>query len=242
MMSVATVRTLPRELEAAAASLGRGEPVLIFDAPDREGETDFVFLSSTATPELVRLARHDAGGLICTALSDELRMRLGLPYFSDLLELGEGRYPILGEVKRQRLRYDQRSAFGITVNHRTNFTGVPDNDRAATIRALGEFARDAPALDADELKARFGREFTSPGHVPLLYAAPALLRERKGHTELAISLARMAELPESVTVCEMLGDSGGPRSPEAARRYAAAHGWPFLEGRAITEAFDRWSG
>jgi 3,4-dihydroxy 2-butanone 4-phosphate synthase len=241
-MSLARVRAFPIEMEAATASLGRGEPVLLFDAPDREGETDFVFLSSAATPELVRLARHDAGGLICTAISDELRVRLGLPFFSDLLELGSARYPVLREVGRQTLRYDQRSAFGVTVNHRTNFTGVPDNDRAATIRALGELARDARRLDDGALRARFGREFTSPGHVPLLYAASALVRERKGHTELAISLARMAELPESVTVCEMLGDSGGPRSPEAARRYAAAHGWPFLEGRAITEAYDRWSG
>jgi 3,4-dihydroxy 2-butanone 4-phosphate synthase len=241
-MSVAQLRVLPREVAMAAASLDRGEPVLIFDAPDREGETDFVFLSSTATPELVRLARHDAGGLICTAISDELRERIGLPFFSDLLELARGRYPVLELVRRQQLRYDQRSAFGITVNHRTNFTGVPDNDRAVTIRALGDLARDARGLSDASLKARFGHEFTSPGHVPLLYSAPALLRERKGHTELAISLARMAELPESVTVCEMLGDSGGPRSPEAARRYAQAHGWPFLDGRAITEAFDRWSG
>jgi 3,4-dihydroxy 2-butanone 4-phosphate synthase len=241
-MSVARLKAIPREIASAGASLGRGEPLLIFDAPDREGETDFVFLSSTATPELVRLARHDAGGLICTAISDELRVRLGLPFFSDLLELAADRYPVLDGVRRQRLRYDQRSAFGITVNHRTNFTGVPDNDRAVTIRAVGELAGDALGLTDGELKARFGRDFTSPGHVPLLYSAPGLLRERKGHTELAISLARMAELPESVTVCEMLGDSGGARSPEAAHRYALSHGWPFLEGRAITEAFDRWSG
>ena len=241
-MSLAPLRLRSRGIEQAAASLGIGEPVLIFDAPDREGETDFVFLSSAATPELVRLARHDAGGLICTAISEELRERLGLPYFADLLELARDRYPVLEALRLQRLRYDSRSAFGITVNHRTNFTGVPDNDRAATIRAIGELARDAAELTDRELRDRFGEEFTSPGHVPLLYAAPTLVRERKGHTELAISLARMAGLPESVTVCEMLGDSGGPRSPEAARRYAASHGWPFLEGRAITEAFDRWSG
>jgi len=42
-------------------------------------------------------------------------------------------------------------------------------------------------------------------------------------------------------VCEMLGDSGGARSPEAAREYAESHGWPFLEGRTIVEAWHRWS-
>ncbi len=118
---------------------------------------------------------------------------------------------------------------------------MPDNDRAVTIRALGELARDAPTLSDEALRARFAAEFTSPGHVSLLYSAPGLVRERKGHTELAISLARLAGLSESVTVCEMLGDSGGPRSPEAAHRYADSHGWVYLEGRTIAEAVTKWS-
>jgi 3,4-dihydroxy 2-butanone 4-phosphate synthase len=241
MLAIQVPKDLPPSLALAGDSLAHGEPVLIFDAPDREGETDLVFLSEKATPELIRLSRQDAGGLICTAYSDELRLRLGLPFASDLLQLGAERYPILGSVARQKLRYDQRSAFGITVNHRTNFTGVPDNDRAVTIRALGELARDAPTLSDEALRARFAAEFTSPGHVSLLYSAPGLVRERKGHTELAISLARLAGLSESVTVCEMLGDSGGPRSPEAAHRYADSHGWVYLEGRTIAEAVTKWS-
>ena len=241
MLAPQRTRTLPSEVARASESLSKGEPVLLFDAPDREGETDLIFLSEFATPELVRLQRRDAGGLICTAVSEELRARLGLPYFADLLEAGAATRPILAGLSRQRLRYDRRSAFGITVNHRTNFTGVPDNDRAVTIQRLGLLAKEAPVLPDAVISERFVDEFTSPGHVPLLYASPGLLRERKGHTELAISLARMAGLSESVTVCEMLGDSGGPRSPEAARRYAEQHGWVFLEGSAVTEAFVAWS-
>ena len=234
-------RVLAQPLAVAGDSLAHGEPILIFDARDREGETDLVFLSERAVPELVRLQRHDAGGLICTAISDELRLRLGLPFVSDLLREASRRYPIAARLAEQKLRYDRRSAFGVTVNHRSNFTGVPDNDRATTIQAVGELARDAPRLSDAKLIDRFTDEFTSPGHLPLLYAAPGLVRERKGHTELAISLARMAGLSESMTVCEMLGDSGGARSPEAARRYADAHGWAFLEGRTIAEAWAEWS-
>ena len=242
MLAKLNAPLLPEELALAGDSLAHGEPVLIFDAVDREGETDLVFLSERATPELVRLVRKDAGGLPCTAISDELRVRLGLPFAAELLEVGELEFPILHELRRQKLRYDARSAFGITVNHRSNFTGIPDNDRSKTIRTVGEIARDAARVSDEELRARFASEFTSPGHVPLIYAAPGLARERKGHTELSVSLAKMAGLSESVTVCEMLGDSGGPRSPEAARRYADQHGWVFLEGRAITEAWVRWSG
>jgi len=240
MLRVDRPRVLAPELLSAVRSLSDGEPVLIFDAPDREGETDLVFLSEKATPELVRLARRDAGGLICTAISEELRRRLGLPFFSELLALGTAEFPALAGLS-ERPRYDRRSAFGITVNHRTNFTGVPDNDRSMTIRTLGEVARDASGRSDGELREQFRTSFISPGHVPLLYAAPALTAERKGHTELAISLARMGGLSESVTVAEMLGDSGGARAPDAARHYAREHDWPFLEGRTIAAAWQAWS-
>ncbi|HTT14399.1 MAG TPA: 3,4-dihydroxy-2-butanone-4-phosphate synthase [Thermoplasmata archaeon] len=239
-MAPPRVRPVPEAIRPAARALEAGEPVLIFDAADREAETDMVFLSERATPEMIRLLRKDAGGLFCTAISDELRRRLGLPYFADLLQLAGPEYPMLPELA-ERPRYDRRSAFGITINHRENFTGVPDNDRALTIRTVGEIARAAPDLTDAGLKERFRSSFISPGHVYLIQAAPKLLGERKGHTELVISLARMAGLSESVTVCEMLGDSGGARDPAAARRYAEDHGFQFLEGRTLVAAWEAWS-
>ncbi len=240
MLGKEVPRGVPPALAPAASALAAGEPILLFDAVEREAETDLVFLSELATPELVRLARREAGGLICTAIPDELRRRLDLPFYAELLALASRTYPNVAGLA-EAPRYDHRSSFGLTVNHRSNFTGVPDNDRATTIRALGELAAAAPRLSDEELGARFRASFVSPGHVPLLYAARGLLGERKGHTELAVSLARMAGLSESATVCEMLGDSGGARAPEAARAFAEAHGWPFLEGRAIVQAWKAWS-
>ncbi|MGI0131103.1 MAG: 3,4-dihydroxy-2-butanone-4-phosphate synthase, partial [Thermoplasmata archaeon] len=145
MLAVLRVRPVPELLRPAAKALADGEPVLIFDAADREAETDLVFLSEKATPELIHLARKDAGGLICTAISEELRRRLDLPFFSELLTLADREYPGVARLA-EAPRYDRRSAFGITINHRENFTGVPDNDRALTIRTVGEVARDAPGL------------------------------------------------------------------------------------------------
>ncbi|HTT16381.1 MAG TPA: 3,4-dihydroxy-2-butanone-4-phosphate synthase [Thermoplasmata archaeon] len=241
MLGVELRRPLPAPIAAAARALAAGEPILIFDAAEREGETDLVILSEKATPELVHLLRRDAGGWICTAISDELRRRLGLPFYAELLERATAEFPIAGALAHEELRYDRRSPFGVHLHHRATYTGIPDNDRALAIRSLGELARDAPRLPDDELRRRFVAAFSAPGHLPVIYAAPRLLAERKGHTELTVSLARMAGLSESLTVCEMLGDSGGARSPEAARGYAEAHGWPFLEGRAIVAAWDRWS-
>jgi len=241
MMAMPSVRPVPELLRPAARALADGEPVLIFDAADREAETDLVILSERATPELVHLLRRDAGGWICTAISDELRRRLGLPFYSEMLEGSERDFPVLRRLRREELRYDARSPFGLHVHHRATYTGIPDNDRAVGIRALGELARDARNLSDDQLTARFTAEFSAPGHLPIIYAAPGLLSERKGHTELSVSLARMAQLPESTTVCEMLGDSGGARAPDAARRYAEAHGFEFLEGRTLIEAWRTWS-
>ncbi len=241
MLEMPRARAVPAVLRPAARALAAGEPVLIFDALDREGETDLVILSEMATPELVRLLRRDAGGWICVAISDELRARLGLPFYSEMLAAAEPEYPVLGALRREELRYDTRSPFGLHVHLRATYTGIPDNDRALGIRALGELARDAGRRTDRELQARFTSEFSAPGHLPILCAAPGLLAERKGHTELSISLARMAQLSESTTVCEMLGDSGGARSPEAARRYAEAHGFEFLEGRTLIGAWRAWS-
>jgi 3,4-dihydroxy 2-butanone 4-phosphate synthase len=241
MLRVPSPLPVPSELAPAARALAAGEPILIFDALDREGETDLTILSERATPELVRLLRQDAGGWICTAISEELRRRLGLPFYTDLLLRAEPEYPILGALAHEELRYDRRSPFGVHLHHRATYTGIPDNDRALAIRAVGELARDAHRLSDAELRERFSAEFSSPGHLPIIYAAPRLLSERKGHTELSVSLARMAGLSESMTVCEMLGDSGGARSPDAARRYAEAHGFVFLEGRTLIEAWRAWS-
>ncbi|MCI4338864.1 MAG: 3,4-dihydroxy-2-butanone-4-phosphate synthase [Thermoplasmata archaeon] len=241
MLAVPRVRSVPEVLRPAARALAEGEPVLIFDSADREAETDLVILSEKATPELIHLLRQDAGGWICTAISDELRARLGLPFYSELLQESERDFPVLRGLRREQLRYDTRSPFGLHVHHRSTFTGIPDNDRATGIRALGELARDTDRLSAAELQSRFVSEFSSPGHIPIIYAAPGLLSERKGHTELSVSLARMAGLSESTTVCEMLGDSGGARAPDAARRYAETHGFEFLEGRTLIEAWRTWS-
>ena len=241
MLQAPRPRVVSEVIGRAGRALAGGEPVLIFDAAEREAETDLVILSERATPELVRLLRQDAGGWICTAISDELRRRLGLPFYSELLTLAAPEFPITAALAREDLRYDRRSPFGVHVHHRATYTGIPDNDRAIAIRAIGALARDAPSLSDAELHTRFTSEFSAPGHLPIIYAAPGLLSERKGHTELSVSLARMAGLSESVTVCEMLGDSGGARSPDAAREYAAAHGWPFLEGRTLIEAWRTWA-
>jgi 3,4-dihydroxy 2-butanone 4-phosphate synthase len=205
----------------AVEAFARGEPVLVHDAADREGETDIIYPAGAVTPEAVAHLRNDAGGLVCVALSDAVAEALDLPFMQDVLD-----HPTSAD---HDLAYDERSSFSLTVNHRDTFTGITDDDRSLTIRELADLAAD-PDAEA------FADQFRSPGHVHLLRAAPGLLEDRMGHTELGIALADAAGQPPAVVVCEMLDDeTGEARPPAEARAYAAERGLTYVEGRALID-------
>ena len=208
-------------LESAVEAFQNGEPVLIHDAADRENEVDLVYPAHAVTPSDVARLRNDAGGLICVALSHEVADEFGLPFAEELID-----HPAANETA---IDYDERSSFSLTVNHRDTFTGIVDNDRARTISELGNAARDPDGTDFDE-------EFDVPGHVHLLKAAPNLLEDRQGHTELGVVLAEMADVPPAVVVCEMLDDeTGGALSRTNAASYAANNGFVFLDESTIID-------
>jgi 3,4-dihydroxy 2-butanone 4-phosphate synthase len=207
--------------ERALASFRRGEPVLVHDAADREGETDMIYPAGAVTPRAVARMRNDAGGLVCVALSDAVSETLGLPFLQESLD-----HPLTAD---HDLAYDERSSFSLTVNHRDTFTGITDEDRALTIAELG-------ALAAAPDRPTFEETFRAPGHVHLLRAAPDLLDDRRGHTELGIALAHATDTPPAVVVCEMLDDeTGGARSPADARAYAERNDLVYVEGAALVD-------
>jgi 3,4-dihydroxy 2-butanone 4-phosphate synthase len=208
-------------VEAALSAFREGSPVLVHDAADREGETDLIYPAGAVTPEDVSRMRNDAGGLVCVALSDAVAEAFDLPFLEDALD-----HPAAGD---HDLGYDDRSSFSLPVNHRDTYTGITDEDRATTIAELAEAADDPTGTD-------FAAAFRAPGHVHLLRAAPNLLADREGHTELGIALAEGAGREPAVVVCEMLDDQTGEAlSPEDAQAYAERHGLPYLEGSDVVE-------
>jgi len=214
---------------AARAAFARGEPVLIHDAADREGEVDIVYPARAVDADAVRRLRNDAGGLICVAITDAVAEAWGLPFLSDALD-----HPA---TEAGHLDYDDRSSFSLPVNHRETFTGITDDDRALTIGELGAAADGAAAgtFDADD----FAESFRSPGHVTLLRGAPDLLADRQGHTELGLALADAADREPAVVVCEMLdGETGAARTPADARAYAEREGLTYVEGRDLLTRLD----
>lgn len=84
----------------------------------------------------------------------------------------------------------------------------------------------------------FGRNFRSPGHVPLLRAADGMLAERKGHTELVVALAELAGITPVIAVCEMLdAGTGKALSLKAASAYASERCMTSLSGAEIVRAY-----
>ena len=229
-----------RGVDDAVAAFAAGAPVLVHDAADREGEIDLVYPAAAVDADDVARMRNDAGGLVCVALPDDVCATWELPFVRETLD-----HPAAGA---HELSYGDRSSFSFTVNHRDTFTGITDEDRALTISALGEAAaevRRATALAGDVARDAvaagpegFAERFRAPGHVHLLRAAPDLLADRRGHTELGVALAEAAGVAPAVVVCEMLDEADGALSPTAARAYADRNGLVYVEGSDLLERFD----
>lgn len=203
------------EIAAATDAFRAGDPVLIHDAADREGEVDLVYPAEAVTPDALARLRNDAGGLVCVALSDAVARAFALPFAREIID-----HPA---ADNGELAYGDQSSFSLAVNHRETYTGITDDDRSKTITELGRAA-------ADPVKFDFAAAFRAPGHVHLLRGAPDLLDERRGHTEFALALAAAAERQPAVVVCEMLDDGGGALAPADARAYADCNGYVYVEG------------
>jgi len=137
-------------VENAVESLSNGKMIIVYDGDEREGEADLIFSARFADPEKIERLRKDAGGLICAAVGSEDASKIGLPFFTDLLELGTVR-----EISCRKTAYGDRPAFSLPVNHNKVYTGITDEDRALTIKKLDEIV--------NERIGDFSKEFYSPG-------------------------------------------------------------------------------
>jgi len=220
-------------LTDAISAFRDGNPVLVFDSDFRERETDLLWPATAATPEVMRQLRKDCGGLLFLAIGDDVGELFDLPYLQDLHTnptiLVE--HPVLDVLITDDLRYDTRSAFTLSLNHRDTFTGITDRDRALTTRRFAELYEESSSDTPEQSLAALGREFRTPGHIPVCREANGGLNSRQGHTELAVGLARLAGVPPVVIGAEMLQPEGDAAlSVEAARRWANERDIPFLCG------------
>jgi len=102
------------------------------------------------------------------------------------------------------------TAFSVSIDHHTAGSGIGAADRAITIRKV---------LDPTTAP----QEFVRPGHVFPLRSRPGGVLERRGHTEAAVDLARLAGLPPVAVICEVLADDGSPARFSYLELFAMEH-------------------
>ncbi len=191
----------------AVTALRNGNFVLIHDDINRENEVDLVASSEKITPKHISIMRKDAGGLICTAITKEQSIKLGLPFMHDILKIFGNTNRSISLINKNISPYGDKPSFSITINHVNTYTGITDVDRALTISSLANICKE---LDEEgdkrneKIIENFQNNFRAPGHVHILIASKGLLNERRGHTEMSIFLTKIANVANTATICEML--------------------------------------
>ena len=216
--------------DSAISSIKQGEFVMIHDSDGRENEIDLVVAAQFITPEHIARMRQHAGGLICLAIDDTLARKLELNYMHDILSSSssfdsDSRKMIMGTAP-----YGDHPTFSIYINHKQTYTGITDRDRALTIKEM------ANLYESENPKIDFISSFKTPGHIPVLLASNGLLSSRKGHTEMSIYLAKLANLFPITTICEMMdSETYSALSVQKAEKYAKENAIPFVNGKELLD-------
>lgn len=183
--------------------------------------------------------RKDGGGLIFLMISYDIAKKFSLPYLTDLYNKVQDYYPILKSLIANDIPYDTKSSFSLYINHRNTFTGITDLDRSLTIKEFAKVTHKAKNIDNKTALQMLGKKFRSPGHVPICISSKNLLTDRFGHTELGVSLLKMANLNPVGCGCEIMGDDGKALSKKRAKEYAFNNNLVFIEGKEIIKAWKK---
>ncbi len=165
-------------VEAALRALRQGEFVVVADDEDRENEGDLIIAAESLTTEKLAFMLRHTSGVVCVAITARRAHELELP-----LMVAENNEP-------------HRTQFTVSVDLAVGTTtGISAADRSRTIRALGNCEAGAAS-------------FLRPGHIFPLRARNNGVLERRGHTEAAVDLARLAGCQPAGALCELMADDG----------------------------------
>ena len=172
-------------IEDALAALQAGRPVLVLDDEDRENEGDVILAAQTLTTEWLGWAIRHSSGYLCAPITAERADRLDLP------------------LMVERNSDPRRTAYTLACDAATGVTtGISAADRARTLRVLAD-PSSGPA------------DLNRPGHILPLRARAGGVLERRGHTEAAVDLCRLAGLEPVGAIGELVHDDGSMlRTPD----------------------------
>ncbi|MEV0688233.1 3,4-dihydroxy-2-butanone-4-phosphate synthase [Nocardia sp. NPDC050378] len=181
-------------VESAIADIAAGRPVIVVDDADRENEGDIVFAAASATTRLMAFAVRHSSGMICVPMEAHDLERLQIPMMA---------YDNIDSMG---------TAFTVSVDAAAGVTtGISAADRARTARVLAD-----PASVVADLRR--------PGHVHALRSRPGGVLTRRGHTEAAVDLVKLAGLAPVGVLGELINDDGTMKRGAELRDFADVHG------------------
>ena len=178
----------------AIRAFERGEIVVVTDDDGRENEGDLIVAAVHCTPEKMAFIVRHTSGIVCAPMPREDARRLNLA-------------PMVADNDSAHT-----TAFTVSVDFRHGTTtGISADDRTLTVRNLAN--PNAGAAD-----------FARPGHIFPLVAREGGVLMRSGHTEAAVDLCKLAELPPIGVICELVNDDGSVKRGPQVAAFAVEHG------------------
>jgi 3,4-dihydroxy 2-butanone 4-phosphate synthase/GTP cyclohydrolase II len=183
-----------KKIVEALRAFERGEIVVVTDDDGRENEGDLIVAAVHCTPEKMAFIVRHTSGIVCTPMTREDAKRLNLGAM----------------VADNDSAHTTAFTVSVDFKHGTT-TGISADDRTLTVRNLANGNVGAS-------------DFTRPGHIFPLIAREGGVLMRSGHTEAAVDLCKLANLPPVGVICELVNDDGTVmRGPQVAS-FAEAHG------------------
>src|SRR5690606_33006577 len=105
-------------IEEALEDIREGRMILVVDDEDRENEGDLLMAAEKVTPESVNFMATYGRGMICVPMTEENARRLEL------------------DLMVERNTESMKTAFTVTVDHKSSTTGISAFERANTIKEL----------------------------------------------------------------------------------------------------------
>ena len=190
-----TTKTSEYIIERILPDVRKGRMLIIVDDEDRENEGDLFVAAERATPEAISFMAAHGRGLVSLALTEERMRQLGLSL-------------ITGDTGNQT-RFG--TAFATPIDAREGVSsGMSAQDRSRTVAvAIAEATRPADLI--------------RPGRLQTLRAVDGGVLTRRGHTEAAVDLARLAGLKPAGVICEIMKEDGAMARMPDLERFARKH-------------------
>ncbi|MBL8584988.1 MAG: 3,4-dihydroxy-2-butanone-4-phosphate synthase [Rhizobiaceae bacterium] len=183
-----------KKVVEALRAFERGEIVVVMDDDGRENEGDLIVAAVHCTPEKMAFIVRYTSGIVCTPMAREEARRLNLA-------------PMVAENDSAHT-----TAFTVSVDFRHGTTtGISAEDRTLTVRNLAN-GNAGPS------------DFARPGHIFPLVAREGGVLMRSGHTEAAVDLCKLANLPPVGVICELVNDDGTVMRGPQVTSFAQTHG------------------